>query len=193
MRNAQREAVADRDVIDLPAVARKIRARCRFEIGVVMAAAEDFVGYSRESTVEARRLETLFRRKIAVARREREPVLGANRFRWNDANRHVELLHHATHDLELLAIFFAEHRDIRPHEAEELQHYGAYAVEESRPRCAFKLFGQGRRSHAINLRCRVHLLFLRRETNVDAFALQTLAIGFERARITVEVLVRSEL
>ena len=66
-------------------------------------------------------------------------------------------------------------------------------MEESRPRCAFKLFGQGRRSHAINLRCRVHLLFLRREKNVDAFALQTLAIGFERARITVEVLVRSEL
>src|SRR5438552_1939865 len=79
------------------------------------------------------------------------------------------------------------------HESEELQHYGAYAVEESRPRCAFQLLGQWRRDHTINLWCRVHLLFLRREQNVDAFTLQTLAIGFERARITVEVLVRPEL
>ena len=45
----------------------------------------------------------------------------------------------------------------------------------------------------MNLRRRIHLLLLRHEQNIDAFAPQALAIGFERARITVEVLVRPEL
>ena len=61
VRNAQREAVADRDIVDFPAMARKIRARGRFEIGVVVTAAEDFVGDPGERAIEPRRLETLFR------------------------------------------------------------------------------------------------------------------------------------
>ncbi len=147
----------------------------------------------RQHAVEVRRLGAFAGREIRVARRERQPVVGADGFRRNDLDRHVELLDHAADDLELLAVLLAEDRDVGLHEIEELQHDGAHAVEESGPGRALELLRERRRHHAVDLRRRIHLLFLRREQHVDAFVLEARAVGVDRPRIAVEVLVRPEL
>ncbi len=61
------------------------------------------------------------------------------------------------------------------------------------PRSALEFVRERRRLDAVDLRRRIHLLLLRREQHVDAFALESRAIGFDGSRIAVEVLVRPEL
>ena len=193
VRNAQREAVADRDVVDLPAARGELHPARGLEVRVIRAAAGDRVGDAAQHAVEVRRLGPLRGGQVVVARRQREAVRGADRLGGNDLDRHVELLHHAADDLELLAVLLAEHRDVRLHEVEELEDDRAHAVEEPGPRRALELLGERRRLDAIDLRRRIHLLFLRIEEHVDAFALEPRAVGLQRPRIAVEVLVRAEL
>ena len=108
-------------------------------------------------------------------------------------NRQIELLHHAADNLQLLPVFFSEHCDIGLHKVEKLQHHRAYAVKKSRSERTFQLVGDRRRLHAIQLRHRIHFVLARREQHVDAALLELDAVGFERTRIPIEILVGAEL
>ena len=193
MRNAQCQSVTDRDVIDFPAVLRELGARGGLEVRVVVPPTKDLIGDPGERAVQPRRFLPLGWREIAVARREREAVLCAHGLGRDDADGQIELLHHAAHDLELLPVLLPEHRDVRLDQVEELQDDGTYAMEESRARRAFELFGERRRDDPVDLGRRIHFLLLRCEQDVDTQTLQCFEIGFERTRIAVEVLVRPEL
>jgi hypothetical protein len=72
---------------------------------------------------------------------------------------------------------------------EELQHDRADAMEEAGAERAVELVGERRRLYAVHLRRRIHLVLPRREQHVDAAALEAGAIGVDRARVTVEILV----
>ena len=121
------------------------------------------------------------------------PSSAANRFARHDLDRQVELLHHAAHELQLLAVLLAEHGVVGLHQIEELQHDRAYAVEKARTERAVELVADRRRLHAVDLRRRIHVVLVRREQYVDPFALELRTVGFERSRVAIEVLVRTEL
>jgi drug/metabolite transporter (DMT)-like permease len=193
VRNAEREAVADRDVVDLPAPRRKLHPARGLEVRVIRAAAGNCVGDAAQHAVEVRCLGPFRGGQVVVARGQREAVRCTDRLGGDDLDRHVELLHHAADDLELLTVLLAEHRDVGLHEVEQLEDDRAHAVEESGPRRALELLAKRRRLDAVDLRRRVHLLFLRIEEHVDPFALEARAISLQRPRIAVEVLVGAEL
>ena len=67
MGNAQTNAVAHRDVIDFPAIARELRARLRFEIRVVGATRRNSIRDFAKLSIEPRRFDTLGRLQVDVA------------------------------------------------------------------------------------------------------------------------------
>jgi hypothetical protein len=132
--------------------------------------------------------------QVAVARRQRQAVVGAHGLGRHDIDRQRELVDHAPHDHQLLVVLLAEHGDTRLRAAEQLHHHGADAAKEARAEFAFqdvaKVMG---RIHAIFLWLRIHVGFRGGEQHVDALALQLLDVVLQRAWIFVEVLVGAEL
>jgi hypothetical protein len=88
----------------------------------------------------------------------------------------------------------AEHRDARMHARHQLHHHGAHALEKTGAEFAFEDVAQiVRRMHAILLWLRIQIVLGRREQHVDAFLLELVDVGSERARIFVEILIWTEL
>lgn len=185
---------ADGDVVGCPRGAAQRVDRVLLEAPVVARARGDRLRGRRERAVQPRGLRALGRREVAVARGEREPVVRARGLAGDDRDRQGELRHHALDDAQLLVVLLAEHRGLRLHDVEELQHHRAHAVEEPAPELALEDVAElGRRRDLVALRNRVHLALVGREHDVDARALELRAVGGEGARVGVEVLVRGEL
>ena len=66
VRNAQADPVANRDVIDSPSVARKIRPSGRLEVGVIGPAAGDVIGDFAQRSIQPWRFRPLDRRQVVV-------------------------------------------------------------------------------------------------------------------------------
>ncbi len=81
-------------------------------------------------------------RQVAVARTEREAVLGAHRRRADDLDRQVQVVDHAPDHRELLEILLAEDRDVRLHQAQQLDDHGRDALEMPGPERAAEDVGE---------------------------------------------------
>ena len=101
---------------------------------------------------------------------------------------------HVLDDAQLLVVLLAEHRHLRLHDVEELEHHGADADEEPAAELALDDVAELRgRRDLVALRDGIHLLLAGREDDFDALALELRAVVGEGARILVEVLGRGEL
>ena len=79
-------------------------------------------------------------------------------------------------------------------DVEELEHHGADAAEEPRPKLALEQVGEHWRwIDVIALRFRIHLALVRSEQHVDRLAVELLAVFGEGPRIGVEIVGRGEL
>src|ERR671934_130668 len=58
---------------------------------------------------------------IPAVSANREPVRVADRRQYAQLHGYVQVAHNATHDRDLLRVFLAEVRDVRPHDVEQLQ------------------------------------------------------------------------
>ena len=116
---------------------------------------------------------------------------GRNR---DDRDRQIEISGQPSHDLELLVVLFAEHREIGRALDQQLADHGCDAGEEMRAKPVFQPgrggpFGDdsGRKS------CRVHHLRGRRPDQIDRKIGERREVGGEAARIAAKVLVGRKL
>src|SRR5262249_15154938 len=92
-----------------------------------------------------------------------------------------------------LIVLFAEDRRTGHDEIEELENDRRHAPEVARPVLPFQDVLEVRGLDQECLRLRIDFAFVRREHDVHAGLLQTLAVFLERPWIAVEILARTEL
>jgi hypothetical protein len=135
--------------------------------------------------------------QVAVARAERQAVLGAAGVARDDLDGQSELAHHLADHHQLLVVLAPEHgaaRAAAEHAGKELHHHRAHAHEEPGTEVPLEDVGDLRIGvHLEGLRLGVQVVLARREQHVAAGGLQLGAVGVPGARVAVEVLVRQEL
>jgi hypothetical protein len=93
----------------------------------------------------------------------------------------------------LLVVLLAEHRGMRLHHVEELQHDGGNTAKVPRTHGTFQDVLNAGRLHGVGLRFRVELLFVRCKDHVAVDTFQLPAVIRQRARVAVKVLAGPEL
>jgi len=78
------------------------------------------LGHEAQGFRQLHRLGPLGLAQVAVARGQRQAVLGAPRLAADDLDGQRELSHHVADRLQLLVVLFADHREARLHAGEEL-------------------------------------------------------------------------
>jgi len=147
-----------------------------------------------ERARDAERPIPFSRRKIDVPAAQREAVLLAHRRRDLDADRKIQVEHHAPDQRGLLEILLPEHRDIGLKHAEQLRDHGQHPAEVARPGCSTQHAGALLRHHRdVRLATRVHFRGRRRKKQVHSCRFGELGIALQAARVAVQVLRRPEL
>ena len=131
--------------------------------------------------------------EVGVARRHREAVALADGGGDPDLHREAEVRHEAHHDGALLGVLLAEDGDVGEDEAEQAGDDGGDAVEVARAAGALHPLRDAgdvdRRGEA----GRVDHVDRRGEEEVDAGLAELLRVGFEVARVALEVFPGPEL
>src|SRR5580700_894304 len=84
----------------------------------------DVLGAAAKRRMKAWRKRTLFWRQKDIARRQSQAIGLAHGGHAQNLGLEIEIVRHSRHDLELLKILFAKHRDIRAALVEEFCHDG---------------------------------------------------------------------
>ncbi len=148
----------------------------------------------RKGTRQSERRLALLGREVRVPRREREPVLVAHR--RQDANLEVEVRGRATSCLTTAACwasFWPKYARSGPDDVEELEADGCDAAEVSGAKLAFEAAPELADVDPGLVARRIHLLWRRREQEVDAGLLGERHVALLVARVAVEILSRAEL
>src|SRR5260370_40250237 len=82
-----------------------------------------------EREAQYERIFALGRGKVEVARTHRESVLLAHNRHRDDFDIEVQIEHHPLNRAQLLEVFFAENREVRLHDIEQLADHRRHAAE----------------------------------------------------------------
>ncbi len=148
-----------------------------------------------ECAIHRRRPGALVGTQVAIARAQREAVLGPYGRGTDDLHRQAEILHRGADDRQLLVVLLAEDRDVRLHEVQQLHDDRGDALEVPRTESATEDVRQLRHVHdrAAGRALRIHLVDRRQEQHVRAELGQQRGIIVRSARVRGKILVRAEL
>jgi hypothetical protein len=134
-------------------------------------------------------------RQISIARAHREAIGLARRGRADDLDRHAQIDRGAPDDQELLVVLLAEHRDVRLHDVEQLRDDRSDAHEVTGPERAAQDVLEHRHMDARGrlLSARIDVGDFGREQQIDVQRIQHTPVVSGRARVSGEILVRTEL
>jgi hypothetical protein len=128
----------------MPAVGGKFGHGLGLEAQVIALAGLHTLADPHQLAVEPRRLGPLGGAQVAVARRQREAVGGADGFTGDDLDGQRQLAHHVGEHHQLLVVLLAEQGHLGLDDVEQLQHHRGHAAEMAGPHGALEDVGVGR-------------------------------------------------
>ena len=138
-----------------------------------------------------RRLRTLFRAEILIARAERETVRFAHGRAGEDLDREIEIADHSPNDGELLKILFPKNRRVRREEMKQLRHHRADAAEMARPGSAAEPLRKRRFLDESRAIVRIHFVRRGPKDQIHAFRAADFLVRRFRPRIAGKIRARA--
>ena len=155
------------NIIGFPGISIEFDCRFAFKSRIIAFASLNGLANLVQHTVQLWRFGAFSWRQIAVARRERETIVGSHRFTADDFNRQRQLSGHVAQNHQLLVVLLAENSDLRLHNVEQFEHDGGDAAEMAGTEFTFKLVLDSGRVDLILLRLGVKIGLGGSEQDID--------------------------